>query len=139
MGEILAQWISVGDRLYQRTELYGEAWSKSIAGFERFIPAPFGGPILVVHENVIHIHKASGPEIAKWKWRTPGARVVTCNWSHCEEPVFVLDDGTVLVYSLFGDLVKSTSMGQEAKDLKVCIIDDSLFMLQSKMSKMTKT
>jgi hypothetical protein len=58
MGEILAQWVSVGDRFYQRTEIYGEAWSKQLASFERFTPAPYGGPILVVHDNSeIHVHQ----------------------------------------------------------------------------------
>ena len=58
MGEIAAQWVSVGDRFYQRTEIYGEAWSKQLASFERFTPAPYGGPILVVHDNSeIHVHQ----------------------------------------------------------------------------------
>ena len=58
MGEILAQWVSVGDRFYQRTEIYGETWSKQLSSFEKFTPAPYGGPILVVHDNTeIHIHQ----------------------------------------------------------------------------------
>jgi hypothetical protein len=58
MGEILAQWVSVADRFYQRTEIYGEAWSKQLSSFEKFTPAPYGGPILVVHDNSeIHIHQ----------------------------------------------------------------------------------
>jgi hypothetical protein len=58
MGEILAQWVSVVDRFYQRTEIYGEAWSKQLSSFEKFTPAPYGGPILVVHDNSeIHIHQ----------------------------------------------------------------------------------
>lgn len=58
MGDILAQWVSVGDRFYQRTEVYGEAWAKQLSSFERFTSAPYGGPILVVHDNSeIHIHQ----------------------------------------------------------------------------------
>ena len=38
--------------------------------FDNFVPAPFGGPILIIHENLISIHAASGAEISKWKWRT---------------------------------------------------------------------
>ena len=30
-----------------------------------------------------------------------------------------MEDGNVLIYSIFGELIKSTSMGQEAKDVKV--------------------
>ena len=63
MGEIAAQWVSVGDRFYQRTEIYGEAWSKQLASFERFTPAPYGGPILVVHDNSeIHVHQVRSDE-----------------------------------------------------------------------------
>ena len=40
-------------------------------------------------------------------------------WSTDEEPVFVLEDGTVLLYSLFGSFKTSFSMGQEAKDMKI--------------------
>ena len=40
-------------------------------------------------------------------------------WSVDEEPVFVLEDGTVLVYTLFGTFKTSFSMGQEAKDMKI--------------------
>ena len=40
-------------------------------------------------------------------------------WSDEEEPVFVLEDGTVLIYTLFGIFKTSFSMGQEAKDMKI--------------------
>jgi hypothetical protein len=40
-------------------------------------------------------------------------------WSEEEEPLFVLEDGTVLIYSMFGIFKTSFSMGQEAKDIKI--------------------
>jgi hypothetical protein len=115
MGEILAGWISVGDSMFERTELYSNQLDKS---FDRFIPAPFGGPILIVHENMMRIHAASGVEIAKWRWRTAG-HIVTIGWSLEEEIVYAIDDGTVLVHNIYGDLIQTTSMGQEAKDVKI--------------------
>ena len=36
-----------------------------------------------------------------------------------EDPIFVLEDGTVLIYSLFGTFKTSFSMGQDAKDMKI--------------------
>ena len=36
-----------------------------------------------------------------------------------EDPIFVLEDGTVLIYSLFGTFKSSFSMGQDAKDMKI--------------------
>ena len=40
-------------------------------------------------------------------------------WSLSEECVFVQDDGSVIVYDIFGVLVKSFSMGSEAKAIKL--------------------
>jgi hypothetical protein len=44
---------------------------------------------------------------------------MSMGWSEEEEPVFVLEDGTVLIYSMFGLFKSSFSMGQEAKDIKI--------------------
>ncbi len=40
MGEILANWISVGDSMLERVELYQAELDST---FERFVTAPFGG------------------------------------------------------------------------------------------------
>merc|ERR1719210_1401739 len=61
---------------------------------------------------------ASGAQISDWKWRTAG-KIITVGWSREQELVFVMEDGNVLIYSIFGELIKSTSMGQESKDVKV--------------------
>ena len=115
MGEILSGWISIGDQTFERLELYTNQLDKT---FDHFVPAPFGGPILIAHENIMNIHAASGVEIAKWKWRTAG-RIVAISWSLEQEIVYVMEDGNVLIYNIFGELIKSTSMGQEAKDVKI--------------------
>ena len=121
MGEILAQWISVGEQMYQRSELYGPSWATDVNAVgsspDRILPASFGGPILSIRGNVVHIHKSSGPEISKFPWRN--AKIIECGWSNKEEAVFVLEDGGVLLYGLFGELIQSTTMGQEAKDVSV--------------------
>ena len=44
-----------------------------------------------------------------------------------EDPIFVLEDGTVLIYSLFGTFKTSFSMGQDAKDMKILAARYSLF------------
>jgi len=123
-SEILSNWIGVGERMYQRTKLYGPTWSEEILeeGVEHadiVDPAPFGGPVLVVRKsvNTVQIHRASGPEISHFRWRN--APIVATGWSHKEEPVFVGEDGTVLICSLFGEFLDSPSMGQEAKDVGV--------------------
>ena len=115
MSDLLANWISVGDSMYERIELYSNSLDKT---FERFVPAPFGGPILIIHDNLVSIHAASGAEISKWKWRT-GGKIITIGWTREQELVFVIEDGTVIIYSIYGELLKNTSMGQEAKDVKI--------------------
>ena len=40
-------------------------------------------------------------------------------WSRDQELVFVIEDGTVIIYTIYGELIKTTSMGQEAKDVKI--------------------
>ena len=115
MEDINSGWIPIGDQMFERVELYANQLDKA---FERFVPAPFGGPILIAHETIMNVHAASGAEISKWKWRTAG-KIMVIGWSLDQDLVFVMEDGTVLVYSIFGELIKSTSMGQEAKDVKI--------------------
>ncbi len=115
MGDILANWISIGDSMYERVELYSNQLEKT---FDQFLPAPFGGPILVLHDNIVGIHAASGAEIAQWKWRN-GGKIIKTGWSLEQELVFVMDDGTVHIYTIYGELCKSLNMGQEAKDVKI--------------------
>ena len=81
------------------------------------VAAPFCGPILSMQDQFVAVHNAKGEEIAAWKWKS--GKVVGCGWSNSEEAVFVTEDGTVVVHDVFGALVRSFSMGQEAKDLKV--------------------
>ncbi len=73
---------------------------------------------MIVHDNKMRIYAASGHEIAIWRWKTSG-KIVQIGWSQEEELVFVIEDGTILVHGIFGELLKTTHMGQEAKDVKV--------------------
>ena len=36
-----------------------------------------------------------------------------------QDLVFVIEDGTVIIHSIYGDLIKTMSLGQEAKDVKI--------------------
>ena len=51
-----------------------------------------------------------------------------------EDPIFVLEDGTVLIYSLFGTFKTSFSMGQDAKDMKILAARYSLSVSQFYLS-----
>ena len=48
-----------------------------------------------------------------------GGKIITVGWSREQELVFVIEDGTVIIYTIYGELIKTTSMGQEAKDVKI--------------------
>ena len=122
-SDILANWISVGDRMYQRSEVYGATWCSDIMGSGSppniLVSASFGGPILAVRpsHNIVQVFRASGSEISHFRWRN--AAVVDAGWSHTEELVFVVEDGTVLTYNIFGEFIGTVSMGQEAKDVRI--------------------
>lgn len=45
--------------------------------------------------------------------------LITMGWSDSEELICIQDDGTVLIYDMFGNFQQNFSMGQEAKDTKV--------------------
>ena len=115
MEDILANWLSLGNSTFERTELYSNHLEKA---FEKFVPAPYGGAILILHENLVTICAASGAQITQWKWKTAG-KILACHWTLDQDLIFVTDDGTILLFSLYGELIKSTNMGQEAKDMKV--------------------
>ena len=53
-----------------------------------------------------------------------GGKIITVGWSREQELVFVIEDGTVIIYTIYGELIKTTSMGQEAKGQ---LISDCLF------------
>lgn len=60
---------------------------------------------------------SSGEEISCWRWNNK--RAVAAGWSDKEEALFVLEEGIVVVYSMWGVLQSSFTMGQEAQDVKL--------------------
>ena len=78
------------------------------------VSGQYGGPVLVYDKISVTIYTCSGEQISCWKWNNGPA--VAAGWSEVEDVIFVLEDGTVLTYSMFGIFNSSFSMGQEAKD-----------------------
>ena len=81
------------------------------------VSGQFGGPVLTLDKNIVTVLTSSGEQISQWRWNYGPA--AAAGWSHTEEAVFVLEDGTVLIYSMFGIFKSTFSMGQEAKDIKI--------------------
>ena len=115
MEEITANWLALDEATFERVELYTNNLETA---FEKFVPAPYGGSILIFHDSKVTICAASGVQISSWRWKTAG-KIMTCNWTLNQDLVFVIEDGTVLLFSIYGELLKTTSMGQEAKDIKI--------------------
>ena len=116
MEEITANWLTLDETAtFERVELYSNNLD---AAFEKFVPAPYGGSILIFHDSKVTVCAASGVQISTWRWKTAG-KIMTCNWTLNQDLIFVIDDGTVLLFSIYGELLKTTSMGQEAKDTKI--------------------
>ena len=91
--------------------------------------APYGGPIALARleskvakmglpqKPIIYIFTSSGSEIASIRWNS--GNLLKMGWSCVEDLVCVQDDGSVLIYDVFGSFKKTFTMGQEAKDVKV--------------------
>ncbi|KAF8764583.1 Vacuolar protein sorting-associated protein like [Argiope bruennichi] len=131
MALYTADWTPLGKNVYYRKiELYAMQWEDQVNLSDFIIAAaPFGGPIALtqdrkklqkvqfVNKSNIYIFSASGQAISTIKWNS--GPLVHMGWSSSEDLVCVLEDGSVLLYDLFGNLTKTTSMGQDVKDTKV--------------------
>ena len=119
MSQVTANWIYLGDRIYDRTDVYGVDSVPLASAASTVVAAPFGGPILEVSpERVVRLYRACGSLLAEWRWNS--GRIVGCGWSIQETAMFINEDGIVLEFDLHGKPLKTFSMGKEAKDLKVC-------------------
>ena len=67
--------------------------------------------------GTVTILSSSGEQISAWRWNNKKA--VAAGWSDKEEVLFVLEEGIVVIYSMFGILQSSFTMGQEAQDVKL--------------------
>uniref|UniRef100_A0A3B5MEK5 Vacuolar protein sorting-associated protein 16 homolog n=1 Tax=Xiphophorus couchianus TaxID=32473 RepID=A0A3B5MEK5_9TELE len=88
--------------------------------------APYGGPIALLREPLrrspstrpqLEIYSASGASIASFPWKS--GPVVHLGWSVNDELLCVQEDGTVLIYDLFGSFKRHFSMGQEVVQSQV--------------------
>ena len=89
----------------------------SIGSTSLVVSGQYGGPVISLDRGVVTIFTSSGEQISAWKWNNSPA--FAAGWSDQEEALFVLEDGTVLIYSMFGMFKSTFSMGQEAKDVKI--------------------
>lgn len=88
--------------------------------------APYGGPIAVLKEPQrrspsarpqLDIYSASGASLASFMWKS--GSVVQLGWTVSDELLCIQEDGTVLIYDLFGSFKRHFSMGQEVGQSQV--------------------
>lgn len=115
-GEVTSNWITLSDSFYDKVELYSGVFSNVPVG-SLVVSGQYGGPVLSLDRQTVTVLTSSGEQLSVWKWNNPPA--VAAGWSDTEEPLFVLEDGTVLIYSMFGVFKSSFTMGQEAKNVKI--------------------
>ena len=99
-----------------QVELYSGVFS-SLSSSSLTVSAQYGGPVLSLDRGTVTILSSSGEQISAWRWNNKKA--VAAGWSDKEEGLFVLEEGIVVIYSMFGILQSSFTMGQEAQDVKL--------------------
>lgn len=84
--------------------------------------AQYGGPIALIRDRkkfvkvqgigkpVISIYSASGKIISSIVWSS--GQIIQLGWSSTEDLLCIQDDGSVLIYDMFGSYQHTFSMGQ---------------------------
>jgi len=114
--EVSSNWIPLSNSFYDKVELYTGVFS-SLSSSSLTVSAQYGGPVLSLDRGTVTILSSSGEQISAWRWNNKKA--VAAGWSDKEEVLFVLEEGIVVIYSMFGILQSSFTMGQEAQDVKL--------------------
>ncbi|XP_024121224.1 vacuolar protein sorting-associated protein 16 homolog isoform X1 [Oryzias melastigma] len=127
MAFVTASWNPLGEAFYRKLELYEMSWSIRDGLRDSLVAAaPYGGPIALLREPLRHspssrpqleIYSASGIAITSFPWKS--GPVVHLGWSVSDELLCVQEDGSVLIYDLFGSFKRHFSMGQEVVQSQV--------------------
>ncbi|XP_070536133.1 vacuolar protein sorting-associated protein 16 homolog [Ptychodera flava] len=128
MAHVTADWNPLGEVFYRKIELYSMGWKDVDLSKYKVAAAPYGGPIALIRDDsklvkttsakpIIYIFSASGHEISIIKWNS--GHIIHIGWSCTDDLLCVQEDGSVLVYDIFGRFKRHFSMGQEAKETQV--------------------
>ncbi|XP_077466084.1 vacuolar protein sorting-associated protein 16 homolog [Stigmatopora argus] len=127
MALITANWNPMGEAFYRKTELYEMSWNLRDGLKDCLVAAaPYGGPIALLREPLrrspscrpqLEIYSACGVAIASFPWKS--GPVVHLGWTVSDELLCIQEDGSVLIYDLFGSFKRHFSMGQEVVQSQV--------------------
>uniref|UniRef100_A0A3B3R9I6 Vacuolar protein sorting-associated protein 16 homolog n=1 Tax=Paramormyrops kingsleyae TaxID=1676925 RepID=A0A3B3R9I6_9TELE len=121
MAFVTASWNPLGEAFYRKIELYEMGWNlKEGLRNCQIAAAPYGGPIALLKEPQrsspsarpqLEIYTSSGSPMASFMWKS--GVVKQLGWTISDDLLCVQEDGTVLVYDLFGSFKRHFSMGNE--------------------------
>ncbi|XP_063068517.1 vacuolar protein sorting-associated protein 16 homolog [Engraulis encrasicolus] len=121
MAFVTANWNPLGEAFYRKIELYEMGWNLRDGLRDCLIAAaPYGGPIALLREPQrrspsarpqLEIYSASGSTLASFAWKSGVVRQL--GWTVCDDLLCIQEDGTVLIYDLYGTFKRHFSMGNE--------------------------
>lgn len=126
MEVIRGEWRQfLGDIYYRKRKIYSMKWDVDLSRCTH-VSAPFGGPIAIakivnkrVHSRTpdgkptIDIFTSAGDLISSFLWEK--GQIVQMGWTNKENLVIVLDDGSVMIFSIFGELITQFSLGKQVQ------------------------
>ncbi|RXM32863.1 Vacuolar protein sorting-associated protein 16-like [Acipenser ruthenus] len=107
----------------KKIELYEMGWNLREGLRDCLIAAaPYGGPIALLKESqrrersasarpLLEIYSAAGVPMASFPWKS--GVVVHIGWTVSDDLLCIQEDGTVLIYDMFGNFRRHFSMGNE--------------------------
>lgn len=127
MAFVTANWNPLGEAFYRKTELYEMGWNLKDGLRDCLLAAaPYGGPIALLKEPQrrspssrpqLEIYSSSGVTMASFPWKSGVVRQL--GWTVCDDLLCIQEDGTVLIYDLFGSFKRHFSMGNEVGQSQV--------------------
>eukprot|EP01116_Phalansterium_solitarium_P018834 TRINITY_DN5113_c0_g4_i1.p2 TRINITY_DN5113_c0_g4~~TRINITY_DN5113_c0_g4_i1.p2 ORF type:complete len:859 (+),score=366.88 TRINITY_DN5113_c0_g4_i1:2904-5480(+) len=124
---VSADWSQLSDRFYRKMQLYEMSWQNMDLAKYHLVAAPFGGPLALWRDErklvqadtlslrpTLAIYTSAGRLLSSTIWERE--RLVGCGWTDNDRLVCVVDDGTLVFYSLHAELTGTFSLGRDVRD-----------------------
>ncbi|KAH3746297.1 vacuolar protein sorting-associated protein 16 [Pelomyxa schiedti] len=116
-------WQRMSDKFYRRHKIYDMTWPNVELGTHALAAAPYGGQIALVKdpkknlpgvEDHISIYTSSGSPIHRF---LPGpGKIAGLGWTSKTHLAVILEDGNVVLYTVYGSKVGSFHLGEDIKN-----------------------
>lgn len=130
-GHPTAEWNQLYDRYYRKREVYAMLWDKMDLSKYMVAAAPFGGPLAFVRDEkkillieqdnqlkpMVQIYSSAGKQLGAFLWDK--GKIAGMGWTEFERLLIVLEDGTIMQYTLQGKLYNQFSLGKECAEQQV--------------------